>query len=607
MPIAEDSALSSPTPSTKPDTTRHQPTLPLLRRLVRAYLGPYRWHVLAALLLMAVEAGATASIALYFEPLLDEVFQPDNAGLILPFGLLVFATFLVRGGTAYCHAILMNGVGQNVVARIQRQVFGHLMRADLAYLQGQASGQLISRLVNDVTAMRMATAECLTGMIRWSLTLLALVGVMFWQDWVLASVAFLVFPAAAWFLGKMGRRLRKVAGRTQQQLGLFSAMLGQTFQGARQVKAYRMETAEEERAAGIIDHLRRLAVKSFRISASLLPLNETFSGFAVVAVIVYGGFRIAGGESSPGELVSFIGAFMLAYQPMNALTKLNAQLQIGLAAAERVLEVLDQPPSIVDAPDPRPLPAGMHGVRFEGVRFSYGASAVTALDGIDLEIPAGAKVALVGQSGSGKTTVMNLIPRFYDVTGGRVLVGGHDVRALTLDSLRSTIALVSQDTLLFDDSIRANIAYGRPGATQAEIERAARDAAAHDFITALPQGYDTRVGEHGAMLSGGQRQRIAIARAMLKDAPILLLDEATSALDAESERLVTEALRRLQQGRTTLVIAHRLSTILDADRIYVLDRGRVVEWGSHGELVGRGGAYARFHALQLGAESMTEP
>ncbi|QJE74818.1 ABC transporter ATP-binding protein [Aerophototrophica crusticola] len=552
---------------------------------------------------MAAESGATGAIAKAFEPLLDNVFQPDNGWILWPFAGAVFLAFVVRGGAAYAHSVIVNAVGQRVVATIQRQVYGHLIRSDLAYLQGQASGQLISRLVNDVNQMRMAVAECLTGIVRHGLTLVVLVGVMFMQDWLLATIAFTVFPVAGWFLGRLGRRLRKVATRTQEELGTFSAILGQTFQGARHVKAYGMEAHEEERVGGTIDRLRRLTVKSFRISASLMPLNETFSGIAVVAVIVYGGHQIAAGERTPGELVSFIGAFMLAYQPMNALSKLNAQLQIGLAAAVRVLEVLDTKPHIVDPPAPVALPAGRHGVRFEGVRFSYGGDK-GALDGIDLEVPAGQTVALVGASGAGKSTVLNLIPRFYDVTGGRVLVGGHDVRDLGLASLRGNIALVSQETALFDDTIRANIAYGREGAGEAEIIRAARDAAAHDFITALPDGYDTRVGENGLRLSGGQRQRIAIARAMLRDAPILLLDEATSALDSESERLIQEALRRLQKGRTTLVIAHRLSTIVDADRIYVLDQGRVLEWGSHADLIRKGGAYARFHALQSGAEAL---
>ncbi len=581
----------------------HRSSFPLLRRLARTYLAKHRFKVAFALLMAALEAGTNGLIAHYFQVLLDDVFQPDNRGLLLPFAGLVFLTFLTRGATGYLHAVTMNAVGQSVVARIQHQLYGHLIRADLAYIQANASGQLMSRLVNDVNQMRVAVVECFAGFIRHGLTLIVLVGVMFSKDWLLACLALAILPGAGVFLANLGRRLRRVAKRTQEELGSFSSILSQTFQGARHVKAYGMEAHEEARVGGNIDRLRRLSVKSFRLSAALLPINETFSGIIVVGIIVYGGYQIAAGASTVGELISFVGAFMLAYQPMNALTKLNAQLQIGLAAAERVLEVLDQKPAVVDRPGASHLPRAVADIRFEDVSFGYGEGK-GALTGLSLEVPAGRTVALVGASGAGKTTVLNLIPRFYDVDAGAVRIGGADVRDVTLESLRAAIAIVSQETALFDDTIRANIAYGRPGADQAEIEQAAMDAAAHDFIMALPDGYDTMVGENGLKLSSGQRQRIAIARAMLKNAPILLLDEATSALDSESERLIQDALKRLQRGRTTLVIAHRLSTIVDSDRIYVLEAGRVVEWGTHAELLRRGGPYSRYSALQTGEAAL---
>jgi ATP-binding cassette, subfamily B, bacterial MsbA len=578
--------------------SKPQRAWPLLRRLVGSYLRPYRWRVVFALSMAALEAAATSGIALALEKLLDDILQPQNGQWLWPFAGAVFLIFLLRGMTAYLHAVTMNAVGQRVVATIQQGVFGHLMQADLAYIQGQATGQLISRLVSDVNQMRAAVVECVSGFIRQGLTLIMLVGVMFWQDWRLACIAFAILPGAAWFLSNLGRRLRRVATRTQEQIGVFASVLNETLQGARHVKAYGMEAGELARVGGIVDRLRRLSVKSFRISASLLPINETFSGLVVVAVIVYGGYGIAQQTMTAGELVSFIGAFMLAYQPMNALTKLNAQLQIGLAAAQRVLEVLDVKPLITDRPDARPLPAGVPEIQLQQVSFSYARNITPVLDRLNLTVPAGRTVALVGVSGAGKSTILNLIPRFYDVTAGQVMVGGSDVRDVTIASLRAAMAIVSQESALFDDTIRANIAYGRPGASPAQIEQAARDAAAHDFIMAQPLGYETLVGENGTALSGGQRQRIAIARAMLKDAPILLLDEATSALDSESERAVQDALKRLQQGRTTIVIAHRLSTIVEADCIYVLDQGRVVEYGAHASLLGNGGPYSRFHALQ---------
>lgn len=572
-------------------------SLALMGRLSRTYLSKHRFKVLLALLMAALEAATNGLIAHYFQVLLDDVFQPGNQGLLLPFAGIVFLTFIVRGLTGYLHQVTMNAVGQSVVARIQQQLYGHLIRSDLAYIQANASGALMSRLVNDVQQMRVAVVECFAGFIRQGLTIIVLVGVMFSKDWLLACLALAILPAAGVVLARLGNRLRRVARQTQEELGTFSSILGQTFQGARHVKAYGMEAHEEARVGGTIDRLRRLSVKSFRLSASLLPINETFSGIIVTGIILYGGYRISAGTATVGELIAFVGAFMLAYQPMNALSKLNAQLQIGLAAAERVLEVLDTRAAVVDRPGAEPLPRTVAAVTLDAVSFGYGEGK-GALHDLSIEVPAGKTAALVGASGAGKTTVLNLIPRFYDVDGGAVRIGGRDVRDLTLDSLRASIALVSQETALFDDTIRANIAYGRPGAAQEEIERAARDAAAHDFIMTLPEGYDTAVGENGLKLSGGQRQRIAIARAMLKDAPILLLDEATSALDSESERAIQEALRRLQQGRTTLVIAHRLSTIVDADRIYVLEAGRVVEAGTHAELVRRGGPYSRFSALQ---------
>ncbi|MEE3622809.1 ABC transporter ATP-binding protein [Nitrospirillum sp. BR 11752] len=578
---------------------RHTATLPLVRRLAGSYLRPYIGMVLLASILIAVNAGSSAVLAQKLVPLIDEVLSGKNPGYLRTFAIIVFATFVVRGFSGYFSAVLMNNVGQRLVAALQKQLYNHLIQADLAYLHSLPSGQLVSSLVNDVNQVRQGTAEVLTNYGQSVLTLIFLVGVMFQQDWLLATISLTVVPFTTVMLSRMTGRLRRVAGRTQAALGTFASILTQTFQGARHVKAYGMEEYEMRRVATIADDLRKLTNKSFRVSSSLIPINEVLSGVIFVGVIIYGGLEAAAGHATAGTLTSFTGAFLLAFEPLKRLSKLQTQLQVSLASAERVFELLDTPPRIVDRPDARELAVASHAIRFQDVRFAYQDGTV-ALDGVSLEVPAGKTVALVGSSGSGKTTILNLIPRFYDVTGGSVTLGGQDVRDVTLASLRSAIGLVSQETGLFDDTVRGNIAYGRMGATAEEIEAAAKAAAAHDFILGLPQGYDTRVGENGVKLSGGQRQRIAIARAMLKNAPVLLLDEATSALDSESERLVQDALRRLQQGRTTLVIAHRLSTIIDADRIYVIDGGRVVESGTHDELLALDGAYARFHALQAG-------
>ncbi len=367
-----------------------------------------------------------------------------------------------------------------------------------------------------------------------------------------------------------------------------------------------MEAYESQRVSRLIDRVNGLMQKAARIRSASHPIMETLGGVAITVVILYGGWQVIEGERTTGAFFSFVTALLLAYEPMKRLVQLNASLQEGLAAAVRVFQVLDLEPRIVDAPDAKPLAVAAGQIRFEDVRFSY-IPERPALAGLNLTVPAGRTVALVGASGAGKTTILNLIPRFYDVDAGRVSIDGVDVRHATLASLRGAIALVSQEVSLFDDTVAHNIAYGRQGASPKEIEAAARHAAAHEFIEALPQGYDTLVGEHGIKLSGGQRQRLAIARAMLKNAPILLLDEATSALDTENERLVQAALRQLMAGRTTLVIAHRLATVIDAHVIHVIDAGRVVESGSHGELLARGGIYARLYHLQFAEEAAGEP
>jgi ATP-binding cassette, subfamily B, bacterial MsbA len=421
---------------------------------------------------------------------------------------------------------------------------------------------------------------------------------MFYQDWILALVSFLLFPLAIRPIVAIGQRMRRVSANAQAEIGQLTTLLSQTFQGARVVKAYGMEDYEERRAAGLFESLFVLIDRATRTRSRASPMMESLGGAAIAIVILYGGHQVIVGARTPGAFFSFMTALLLAYQPMKSLANLNASLQEGLAAAQRIFQVLDVEPTIRDLPGAKPLEVGGGEIRFDEVRFGYVPGAV-ALDRISLTVPAGRTVALVGASGAGKSTILNLIPRFFDVDAGSISIDGQEIRAVSLVSLRAAIALVTQEVALFDDTVRANIAYGRFGATEAEIQRAARAAGADGFIRELPQGYDTQVGEHGVRLSGGQRQRLAIARAMLKDAPILLLDEATSALDSESERQVQAALRALIRGRTTLVIAHRLSTVQGADLILVIDRGRIVETGRHPDLIAKNGVYARFYAMQF--------
>jgi subfamily B ATP-binding cassette protein MsbA len=431
-----------------------------------------------------------------------------------------------------------------------------------------------------------------------AVTVVFLVALMFYEDWVLALASFFAFPLAIRPIVGIGRRMRRVSANTQIEAGLITTLLNQTFQGARHVKAYGMEAYETGRANALFERMFRLVDRANRTRARASPIMEALGGSAVAVVILYGGYQVIGGARTPGAFFTFITALLLAYQPLKSLANLNASLQEGLAAAQRVFEVLDIEPTIRDREGALPLRVAGGRIEFSEVRFGYQPHAV-ALDDVSLTVAAGSTVALVGPSGAGKSTMLNLIPRLYDVSAGSIAIDGQDVRSVTLASLRGALALVAQEASLFDDTVRANIAYGRFGASPEEIEAAAAAAGADRFIAELPQGYDTLVGEHGIRLSGGQRQRIAIARAMLKDAPILLLDEATSALDNESERQVQAALRRLMQGRTTLVIAHRLSTIVSADLICVVDRGRIVESGKHAQLLARGGLYARLYETQF--------
>ncbi len=592
--------------SPSPSEEKHTASWVLVRRVLGNYLLPYRWPFIWALVFMAINAATTGAMAKLMEPVMDDVFSVHNRSMVWPVAIAVLVAFTVRGFSDYFHSVLMNRIGQHLVADLQKQLYGHLLEADLAFFHATSAGQLTSRVMNDVGVMRGTAAECLTSMGKSTLTLLCLVAVMFYNDWRLATGAFIAFPLAGYFVASMGKRMRRVSSSTQAELGNFLAQLNQSFQCIRHVKAYGMEGRERQRVGTIIDRLFELTCNSFHVQSLTSPVTEVLSGVAIVAVIVYGGLRVIDGQSTVGALMSFIAAFLLAYEPMKRLSKINAQLQAGLAASERVFELLDTPATIINRPEARPLTTERYDLRFHDVHFGYGED-TPALRGITIEVPHGQTAALVGPSGAGKSTALNLIPRFYDVLGGSVSVGGHDIRDITLASLRSRIALVSQEVALFDQSIRDNIAYSLPGATEEQIIAAAAAAAAHDFIVALPQGYDTVVGEHGVKLSGGQRQRIAIARAMLRDAPILLLDEATSSLDTESERAVQGALRTLQRGRTTLVIAHRLSTVVDADRIYVLDQGRVVESGSHADLLRNNGLYSRLYGLQSsGSEFDTE-
>jgi subfamily B ATP-binding cassette protein MsbA len=571
----------------------------LLRRLLGEQVKPHLGSLALALVAMIVVAAMTAATAWLLKPAIDQVFTQRDPYWTMMIPIAVVIVVVIKGVATYFEGTLMTSFGEKVIADTQIRLYSHLIHADLAWLHDMHSGKLISSFLFDATLLREAVTKALTGMVKDSLSLIFLTGVMFSMNWQFALIVCVIFPFVGLSTRRLGKKARKNSAKGQQETGRLTTILSETFEGARMVKAYGMEQREIDRARQSVDTRLSHLMKVVRARAAASPTTEALGGIAVAVVIYIGG---TSETLTLGTLTAFIYAALTAYQPLKSLANFQTAMQEGLAAADRIFTILDIKPTIAERTDAKPLQVSGGEIRLENVSFRYAADK-TALHGVSLVVPPGRKAALVGASGAGKSTLLNLVPRFYDASEGNVRIDGQDVRAVTLASLRRSVALVSQELTLFDDTIRANIAYGRPEASQTEIENAARHAAAHDFIMALPQGYDTQVGENGVKLSGGQRQRVAIARAMLRDAPILLLDEATSALDTESERLIQVALGELMRGRTTLVIAHRLSTVIDADVIFVLDHGRLVEQGSHTELLARNGAYARLYATQFAVEA----
>ena len=585
-------------PSTSIDVSKKSSVL--LRRIWLTYIWPHRVLLAVAFIFMLAEAGTVALQAKVMEPTINEIFLNKQASKLMLIGQIIFAIFVARGVVVWVHTVIMARMGNRIVANIQRDLFTNVLRQDLAFFQSHASGNLVSSLTNDVGAMRFATAETFTGLGKNLLTLIGLVVLMFYQNWQLSLLAFVVFPISAFMTVKVGKRLRQLSNFTQSNLGSLNALLIQSFQGIRQIKTFQAEQFEVAKVSGTIEGVLKILDKVSRVSLLTTPISELLTGVAVVSIVLFGGMQVVNGTATAGEFFSFIAAFFLAYEPMKKLSKLNATIQIGLGSAERVFALMDTQPQIVEAANAQTIESTMPSFEIEHMDFAY-ADGTVALSDINLHIPAGKRVALVGRSGSGKSTLLQLLMRFYDVSAGRILLAGLDLRQITFNSLRQSMALVSQDIFIFDDTVAKNIAYGQDNATQNQIEAAAKAAAAHEFVLAMPDGYGTRLGEMGVKLSGGQRQRIAIARAILKNAPILLLDEATSALDNESEQAVNMALHHLQQGKTTIVVAHRLTTIQDADLIVVMDQGRIVEQGTHTHLMAQGALYPQlYQALTLG-------
>jgi subfamily B ATP-binding cassette protein MsbA len=572
---------------------------PTLKRLIHNYLLPYRRQLVFAVLAMIVVAATTAALAWMMQPVLDNIFVAKDKEMLWVVPLGIVGVSLVKAVAAYQQSMLMRFLGQRIISDLQLELYNHLMHADMALFHRESSGSLISRFTNDVILLREASSNVLTSVAREVLSLVFLIAVMFYQNVELALIATVIFPLAILPIGRLGRRMRKVTRNTQAELGQFTRHLDESFQGIRIIKAYGQEEAETTRAKLSIERVFTQYIKTFRIKSIASPVMELLSGISIAMVIGYGGWQVIEGHTTAGAFFSFVTAMMLAYKPLKSLAGLNANLQEGIGAAERVFAMLDIAPEIQSVEGAPALKIDKGAIAFEDIRFAY-TPEKPALLGVSLEVPAGKTVALVGASGSGKSTLTHLLLRFYDAQSGCITIDGQDITKVDMHSLRQSMALVTQETILFDESVRANLTYGQVDVAEEVMIQAAKDAEAHEFIIALPQGYDTPIGQHGVTLSGGQRQRLAIARAMIKNAPILLLDEATSALDPVSEQKIQTALTRLMKGRTSLVIAHRLSTIIDADIIYVMRAGKVVESGRHAELLAKGGEYAALYASQQG-------
>jgi len=571
----------------------------LLRRLfLESGLAHWRGYAVA-LTFMAITAGMTGLSAWIMKDVINEIFVGRDGAMVPVIAGAVAAIFIVKGIASYVQQVLLSRIGNSIVADIQIRLFDHIQRHRIDFYDRHTVGQLNMRFAQGAHSAREAINAVVTSMGRDFFTLIALCIVMVIQDPLLAFIALLIGPPVAYGEWRLVRMIKEVARSELLSYAKMTTTIQQTVQGSRVVKAFGLEPVMREDMSGAVEGVRERANRIAQVSAMTNPLMETFGGLAIAGVISYGGWRVIAGGGDPGAFFSFITALLMAYEPAKRLARLNIRLNAALIGVELLYKLLDTEPEIAEAEGAKPLTVTGGTVQLRNVRFAYAGKQQPALHGLSLEAPAGKVTALVGPSGAGKSTVFALIERFYDPHSGIVSIDGQDLRNVTFESLRRNVAYVSQDAFLFDGTVRTNLRLGRPDASDAEIEQAAREANAHRFIAALPQGYDTELGENGARLSGGERQRLAIARAMLRDAPILLLDEPTSALDAETEAHVSEALERLMRGRTTLVIAHRLTTVRHADVIHVMQEGRVVETGRHGDLRHGAGLYSRLYDLQF--------
>ena len=562
-----------------------------------SYVKPYIGRLLLAGLAMIGVALFTAAVAFLVKPALDGIFFEKNRRMLTLIPIGIAFIYFFKGVCDFAQYYLMAYVGQSVMRDLRNELFERLEQMSLAFYVKKSTGELLSRMNNDVALVQGAMTNAVTGLVRDLVTIIALIFVVFYRDFKLALIAIVVFPIAIYPLLQFGTLLKRYARRMLVSLEDITARLNETITGIRIVKAFAMEDYERDRFRVENEKLFQAFMRRFRIRALSNPVMETLGGVGVCAIVYYGGLQVIEGTSTPGTFFSFITALLMLYEPIKRLNEVYMTIQEGVSAGERIFEIVDTEFDVADKPDALVFNETPGQIVYDNVSFSYDHD--TVFEGVNIKVKSGEAVAIVGESGVGKSTILDLLPRFYDVRSGAVRINNVDIRDMTQRSLREQIGMVTQQTILFDDTVRANIAYGKPELPIEDVVAAAKAAHAHDFISALPKGYDTIIGENGIKLSGGERQRIAIARALLKDAPILILDEATSNLDSDSERAVQKALEVLMEGRTTLVVAHRLSTIRNVNRIYVMARGGIVEQGAHDELLARNGEFARLHKLQF--------
>ena len=586
--------------TTKTDAPiNYESTSYLVKRIFKECVVIHWRTFLVSILLMLVIAGTTSFHAWLIKPALDKVFMQKDQFWLVWIPIIVLAVTVVKGFATYFQLLTMNVITMRITADMRKRLYAHFIKSDISKLHSRSSGDMTASILNEIGSIVGAISTVMNGSIKQVLTLGSLIVVMFCQSVELSLIAFIGFPLAAYPIYKIGRKLRSLSFKNQEVASKFASQMNDTLQYSKLVKAYSCEDFEINRMSKIIEAIVVMGKKISRLSLIASPFVESLAGIGVAAVIWYGGMKVINGTTTTGAFFSFFAAMMMAYRPLKSVSGMNSGIQMGLAAATRFYRLIDEKQTIIDKPNAIHLDKVRGDITLEDVSFRY-IEEKNTLTKINIDVAAGKTIALVGHSGGGKSTIMSMILRFYDPEQGRVTIDGHDIRDLSLKSVRKSMSVVNQEVMLFDDTILENIRYGKEDATQEEIINAAKLAEADEFIRELPQGYNTQIGQNGIRLSGGQRQRIAIARAILYNAPILLLDEATSSLDPISERLIKDALSKLMQGRTSIVIAHRLSTVIHADKIFVISEGKVVESGNHKELMAKeGGAYANLYSKQF--------